>query len=262
MPSSADDILASLLAGAPLATVDALASALERGDITLGSSSVGIDAVPGVGPDAARRAAIAFRAVRPEFGELATALALRVANRLRAAERLSRPEIEIVWTGPPAPDTIMRPTGAVVEEMLREARDSGEILIVGYSLTAADGTLMRGVIDLLANATGRGVGVTLVLHRDDEQRNRANLLQAWNVFARKPKVLTWRPGPEHPYTKLHAKALVVDRLDLLVTSANLTFHGLESNLELGLRIRGPQAAVVAERFDQLEADRVLEIWRD
>ena len=47
-----------------------------------------------------------------------------------------------------------------------------------------------------------------------------------------------------------------------MTSANLTFHGLESNLELGLRVRGPQAAVVAERFDQLAAMGVLETWKD
>jgi len=262
MPSSPDEALAASLAGIPPTAVHAIASALAKGEISLDSSSVGIDAIPGVSPDAARRTAIAFQAVRATVDGAAVALALLTANRLRLLERLSRPDIEIVWTGPPAPGTIMRPTGAVVAEMLRDVRDAGEILVVGYSLTAADGTLMREVVDLLAAASKRGVAVTVILHRDEEQRNKENLLTAWNIFARKPKVLTWRPGPEHPYTKLHAKALVVDRLDLLVTSANLTFHGLESNLELGLRVRGPQAAVVAERFDQLAATGVLETWKD
>ena len=47
---------------------------------------------------------------------------------------------------------------------------------------------------------------------------------------------------------------------MLVGSANFTFLGLESNLELGLRVRGPQAAAVAERFDHLMASGVLRPW--
>jgi hypothetical protein len=262
MPSSLDEALAELVASLTPSRVGALASALEDGELTLDSSAVGVDAIRGVGPDAARCVSMVFRAIPPNVGADAIALALRTANALRIRDQLGHPGIEIVWTGPQATGTLMRPTGAVIEEMLRKARASGEILVVGYSLTAADGTLMRGVIELLAAASRRGAAVIFVLHRDDEERNKANLIDAWSVFVRKPTVLTWRPGPEHPYTKLHAKALVVDRRDLLVTSANLTFHGLESNLELGLRLRGPQAAVVAERFDQLRADGVLHEWND
>ena len=35
--------------------------------------------------------------------------------------------------------------------------------------------------------------------------------------------------------------LVVDRSDLLVTSANLTWHGMTNNFEIGLRVRGNAA---------------------
>ena len=260
MPSSPAELLAALVAGTPPAAIDAIAKALTTGRISLTSSAVGIDAVPGVGPDVARRTANTWRLLGSNVTSADIVLALSTANRLRRVELLNRPEIEIVWTGPSAPGTLVRPTAAVVEEMLRSVREAGEILVVGYSLTAEDGTLMRGVVDLLADASRKGASVTLVLHRDAEQHNKSNLLLAWSVFARKPKVLTWMPPPDHPYTKLHAKALVVDRLDLLVTSANLTFHGLESNLELGLRVRGPQAGVVAERFDELAAAGVLQPW--
>ncbi len=102
----------------------------------------------------------------------------------------------------------------------------------------------------------------MILHRDEEARNRANLLAAWDVRAIKPRLLTWDPPPEFPYTKLHAKALVVDRLEALVTSANLTLHGLQANLELGLRVRGPQAQAIALRFDHLIASNVLREWGD
>jgi phosphatidylserine/phosphatidylglycerophosphate/cardiolipin synthase-like enzyme len=179
---------------------------------------------------------------------------------LRAIERLDRPEIEIAWTGPEAEGPLVRPMGVVVEEMLRDVREIGEILIVGYSLTAENGTVMRGIIDLLGDAAKKRASITIILHRDDAGENRRNLLDAWDIHAKKPRILTWDPPHEHPYTKLHAKTMVVDRLDALVTSANFTFHGLESNLELGLRVRGPQAAAIAERFDRLISAGVLKSW--
>lgn len=260
MPSSPAEFLAALVAGTPPAAIEAITSALSTGVISLSSSAVGIDAIPGVGPDVARRTVATWRSIGSDVGSANVVLALATANRLRRMELLNRPEIEIVWTGPAAPGALVRSTGAVVEEMLSSVREAGEILLVGYSLTAEDGTLMRGIVDLLAGASRKGASVTLVLHRDAEEHNKSNLLLAWSVFARKPRVLTWVPAPDHPYTKLHAKALVIDRLDLLVTSANFTFHGLESNLELGLRVRGPQAGVVAERFDELMAAGVLKPW--
>jgi cardiolipin synthase len=52
-------------------------------------------------------------------------------------------------------------------------------------------------------------------------------------------------------TDLHAKVLVVDRSIALVGSANLSFHGMVSNHEMALVVRGPTAEVIAERFDML-----------
>jgi len=145
--------------------------------------------------------------------------------------------------------------------MLEGVRDAGEVLLVGYALTAAQGTFMERVVELMVDAARRRATLSIVLHSDNEEStNLDNLMSLWDVFVKKPKVYTWRPPPNHPYTKLHAKCLVVDRLDALVTSANFTFHGLESNLELGLRARGLQAAAIAERFDHLIASGVLQPW--
>ena len=84
--------------------------------------------------------------------------------------------------------------------------------------------------------------------------------KVWDVFTKKPKVYTWTPSGEHPYTSLHAKCLVVDRLDALVTSANFAFHGLESNPELGLSVMGPQATSIFERFEHLISEGILTEW--
>ena len=54
--------------------------------------------------------------------------------------------------------------------------------------------------------------------------------------------------------KLHAKAVVVDRRDLLVTSANLTGHGVSGNLELGARLSGRPARQAHDHVIGLIAD--------
>ena len=260
--STAPEAVIGLVAGSPTPAVEAIADALDQGRLTLESSSVGIAALRGVDVQTARRCAEAFARIKNDLDAPALSLALRVAVGLRDVERLQRPEIEIVWTGPDAEGPLVRPTATVIEEMLRGVREAGEVLIVGYSLTADDGSPMAAIIDLLGEVSRRRAIVTMILHRDEDSRNRANLLAAWDVRAAKPRLLTWDPPPEFPYSKLHAKALVVDRLEALVTSANLTLHGLRANLELGLRVRGPQAQAIALRFDHLMASKVLRDWTD
>lgn len=260
--SQASEAVVSLVAGSPTAAVEAIADALDLGALTLDSSSVGVAAIRGVDTQTARRCSEMFAQLRNDLDESALSLALRVATGLRGVERLSRPEIEIVWTGPDAEGPLVRPTSVVIEEMLRGVREAGEVLLVGYSLSANDGSPMVAVIDLLGEVSRRRAVVKMILHRDEEARNRANLLAAWDVRAVKPRLFTWDPPPDFPYTKLHAKVLVVDRLEALVTSANLTLHGLQANLELGLRVRGPQAQAIALRFDHLIASNVLREWAE
>ena len=266
---SQSDYLAELVAVLPPSVVDALVEGLESGRVHLNSSSFGIARLRGIDEDNAGRIAGAFQRVNRSYpvmngglDERSVAIALRVANRLRDLERLERPDIEIAWTGPAASGPIVRSTSLILEEMLEGARDAGEVLLVGYSLSVEPGTTMERVLGLLVAAAQRRATLSVVLHSDEnETENMNNLFQLWDVFVKKPSVYTWRPPSDHPYTKLHAKCLVVDRLDALVTSANFTFHGLESNLELGLRVRGPQAAAIAERFDHLIASQVLRPWQ-
>lgn len=267
---SLTDDLAELVAVLPHSVIDALAEGLESGRVGLTTSSFGFARLREVSDDHAARIAGTFQqavgATRGTAGtidEWSVASALRVANRLRSIERLARPEIEIAWTGPAAAGPLVRSTSIVLEEMLEGVREAGEVLLVGYALTVEPGTRMERMVDLLMASARRRATLSIVLQsEEDETTNFQNLLRSWDVFVKKPKVYTWRPPPDHPFTKLHAKCLVVDRLDALVTSANFTFHGLESNLELGLRVRGPQAAAIAERFDHLIASRVLRPWAE
>ena len=57
--------------------------------------------------------------------------------------------------------------------------------------------------------------------------------------------------------KLHAKVVIVDRHDVLVSSANLTGHGLVRNLEIGIRAHGKPAEDAAAHFDELIRSRTF-----
>lgn len=261
-PTSTAELLAQALSGCPTASIDAIAGALEEGRITTRAGAVRLRALRGVDDRTAERVAGALARSPQVLDSAALATALRVASRMREIERAKAPQVEIAWTGPEAGGPLVRPTALVIEEMLDSVTEAGEILIVGYSLTADDGSPTREVIARLSAASRKRAVIRVVLHHDGEERNRKALLDAWDTFAVKPRIYTWLPATGGPYRKLHAKVLVVDRLQALVTSANLTYHGLKENLEIGLRIWGPQARTISEKFDHLIAESVLVEWTD
>jgi phosphatidylserine/phosphatidylglycerophosphate/cardiolipin synthase-like enzyme len=260
LPSSPGEQLADFISGTPADAITSIAEALESGLLAPPYLAMTLRQIPGVTDEKAMQASSAFSSSVGVLSPPALAVLLRTSDRLRRAERLDRPEIEVAWTGPDAEGPLVRPTRMVVAEMLRGVREAGEVLLVGYSFSAPEGSAMADIVDLLEEAARRRARLTLVLHKDEESANRGTIQKLWDIFVKKPRVMTWTPPPDHPYTKLHAKVLIVDRVEMLVGSANFTFHGLEANLELGLRVRGPQAREVAERFDDLIAGGVIRDW--
>ena len=104
---SLTDDLADLVAALPPSAIDALCNGLEGRKVDLSTSSFGFARLRGIGDDHATRIAGAFQRLtrassETSMNEWAVATALRVANRLRSIERLTKPEIEIAWTGPSA----------------------------------------------------------------------------------------------------------------------------------------------------------------
>ena len=61
---------------------------------------------------------------------------------------------------------------------------------------------------------------------------------------------------------LHAKLVVAKQKDALVTPANLTYHGLKANLELGVRLQGPVAADIVDHFNRLIRENEPTAWKD
>ena len=191
----------------------------------------------------------------------AIALLLRTSVASVAAFRRRVPATQVAWTGPKVEGSFLRATREVVREILREARM--ELLVVGYWIAARDDGegIIEEIIDSLAEAVGRGVSVTVIVDerlRPDGRDNRRILMSAWPPRVTRPKILTWRLPPDDQHLKLHAKVLVADRRDALITSANLTSYAMDRNMEMGVRIIGHPALDIARHFDLLAGRGVLE----
>ncbi|NBC72890.1 phospholipase D-like domain-containing protein [Paenibacillus sacheonensis] len=180
--------------------------------------------------------------------------AFRTAIRTRNQLVSQMPKIDIVWTGPyPPTGANVRSTLAVLQEMIESAHK--KILLVGYSLTTGGASQMT-VLEKLLGAVKRGCEVKIALH--DDGSNYKNLKAIWPKTLPSPILLRWAGRPGDDMASLHAKMLLIDQEDLLVTSANLTYHGLQSNIEVGARVSGGTARQLADHFFSLEKSGILQ----
>lgn len=190
------------------------------------------------------------------YGMTSYAMAKALGACLNCCQQIKheKPDPEIVWTGPVATSGgIVRSTWSVFLDMIESARQ--HLLLVGYNLTVQTNTT-ETILKSLAQAKRNGCHVTMALH--DNGINVTQLLRAWPEELAIPRMLKWKGRQNDQLASLHAKLLVIDRQDLLVTSANLSYHGMESNMELGVRIRGEQASQVVRHFQALEREGILE----
>lgn len=262
---------AAQLGALALETLDAgihkdICEALGSGRLTKVSTAAVRAEVAGGRPraeDLIRRLQVAWKAEAPSLEPEQLGDALFIAAAAIAAERHVAPRAQVVWTGPRVEGSFLRSTRDVVREIVAGARR--ELWIVGYWLAGrGDGEgIIADLVALMSEAVLRGVAVKVVLDerpRSDGRDNRGALLDLWPAGAPLPRLLTWRLSPDDRHLKLHAKVMVADGIDSLVTSANLTAHAMDRNIELGVRITGTPAAAISHHLSLLEHDRIFETF--
>jgi len=116
----------------------------------------------------------------------------------------------------------------------------------------------------LAAAAAKGVDVRMVLETADGSggRLRFDAAAAFKGLTGLVRFYEWpaelRSAPGGPPGSMHAKGAFADEEIALVTSANLTGSAIESNMELGLLVRGgPVPRRLARHFRALMADGIL-----
>lgn len=154
-------------------------------------------------------------------------------------------QIGIVWTGPIDIDSGTRNTKPVIEEMLKSARPSEKITLVDYVITAR----AKDIIKELHLCLERGVKIDMII--DNSKKNQSELKKCFpKKSMTQPKIYT-RKQKDSKYYKIHAKVILIEDREMLVTSANLTHLGTLINFELGLSVKGPAVKKMRELVDKM-----------
>ena len=165
--------------------------------------------------------------------------------RVRAEHELSA---ELVWTGPTTRFVPTRRTEQVLLDLIDSA--TSEFFLVSF--VAYD---VASVLAALNDAARRGVRLRILLEASTSHGGTLNYDPAAAMRSRVPsaELFTWKEKPE-PFVdgKVHAKVAVVDRARAFITSANLTGHALEKNMEAGVLLNGgPLPKVLSDHLQAL-----------
>lgn len=164
-------------------------------------------------------------------------------------------EIELVWTGPSSRLIATRKT----EQALLEVIDAAKVKIfitsfVAYNVTA--------IMSALQRATDRGVKISMLLESSERHGGGVSIdaIAQMRVAFPAAKIYFWHDKDESFVGgKVHAKVAVCDGELCFISSANLTGHAMEKNMEAGVLIRG--GALPRKLHDHLEALVTIKILK-
>jgi len=248
---------ARLIKNLPDATRESIIGAMEREEATPRSVIASV-ANPATVEEVRKLLSLAaFVEESTRFRQVA--LMLRAAHQLDELHRDGE-SVDIVWTGPSAPQSALFRSEQTLLDLIRNAQRN--VLIVTYLAYK-----VAEVRDALRAALNRGVRVMLVIEPEKSDGGGASVDTVEQLRAHgdeRIEVYAW-PVDKRPTNSdggrgiLHVKCAVADDDVLLVSSANLTGYSLELNMELGLLVtNGDAPRRVKEHFDMLVLRGVLE----
>lgn len=147
---------------------------------------------------------------------------------------------ELTITAPPSFRLKGRKINEVVEDMLTKARKN--ITLTGYSVS----DYFNEMLDLIISQSQKGVYVRLYLN--DYEKQKKQLTRLMDLRSKFLRVYDYQKHENDKMAALHAKTIVVDELNVLVSSANLSYHGMEGNIEMGIRLESRSKATQIEEL--------------
>lgn len=188
-------------------------------------------------------------AIKKQFSSLNDEDALNIYALLCVAQASgSKEKTRLVLTAPPSFSVKVQSTKNTVEKMLADAKSS--ITITGYSLSEH----FDDMIDLIIQKSQSGVFVRFFVNDIDGQPRFDKLRSYKGRFL---KIYNYKNSGDY-MSALHAKVISVDKKLTLITSANLSYHGQQGNIELGTLIESAAIArQVEDVFTQLLFSKVF-----
>ncbi|MCC8106905.1 MAG: phospholipase D-like domain-containing protein [Clostridiales bacterium] len=189
--------------------------------------------------DVANDTANAVPMIRSKFPELSEMQCDEFVKLIVSAmDKDESDKVSLVVTAPPSFAINARTTMNVVRSMINEAERS--ILITGYSLSS----YFADLTDVIIQKSQCGVFVKFFVNDIDKQSEFDTLKRYQGHFL---KIYNYHQT-EDKMAALHAKVISVDQKKTLITSANLSYHGQQGNIELGTLIESRR---IAKQLDDI-----------
>lgn len=156
-----------------------------------------------------------------------------------AFEKVSKHQsTELVWTGPMTPFVSARRTEQALLQVIGAAKKNLFITsFVAYDVS----TIVRAMND----ASARGVSISMLLESSQDHGGSISFDAIGKMRRLVPsaRLYVWRERSA-PFAdgRVHAKVAVADDDLCFITSANLTGHAMEQNMEAGVLLSGGQIA--------------------
>lgn len=250
-------------------TLEALASALERGRVPLPAPTIALEGILQSGEIEEARALLGSF-LGEGFTPKQAAFALRMVSENQRKSESSRPQL--VWSGLDVRG--IRDTVVVVEELFRTATKS--VVLSTYNLghkpkagEPPGNPVLRALGERMQQVPSLKVQLYVNIKRQEWQKEAT----ASDVVAKFGKwfcanVWPWSRLPEVYFDPrsidsedscLHAKCVVIDEHKVFLTSANLTESAQVSNIEAGALFDDPVFAIeLRQQFDALRNRKMLQ----
>jgi hypothetical protein len=166
-----------------------------------------------------------------------TAALLVVESVLAERTANPRPELELVWTGREGGATLSRDTSQVLPQMF--SRAERRVVVAGFAFFEASDIFSP----LHERARDTGADVEFFIHVDGTGQNwsmsaASFLTYSWPWRDVRPRVYyDARADAADTSSTMHAKCVIIDDREVLITSANFTGRAQRDNVELGVLIR-------------------------
>lgn len=156
---------------------------------------------------------------------------------------------EIVTTAPNEYKIMNRKTISVLNEMIESANES--ILITGYSISKFTDELINSVV----NKSRQGVRVSFYVN--DIEKHKKVLDKLILFKSRFLEIYNFK-DEEDKMRALHAKVVLVDGRKGLISSSNLSYHGMVHNIEMGILFNSlKKGEKITEFFNILTKKHVI-----
>lgn len=162
---------------------------------------------------------------------------INICVQLYAAKQVEH--IELVLTAPDSFKVKALRTRETLWKLIEEAKKS--LTITGYAVSE----YFSDVLDMIIRKSQQGVYVRLYINDMEKQKPSLERLLAYR--SRFLQVYEYQKLEEDKMAALHAKIIVSDAKRSLVSSANLSYHGMQGNIEMGFLIESSDKAKQMEQ---------------